>query len=78
MFVCPTRAAGNLQQIWPVQSLVCWQDCWHVLAHLPLQQINAPPAAGFDMQSALVLHEVGQDAPSTHSPATASSESFAP
>jgi hypothetical protein len=45
---------------------------------VPLQQISAAPDTGFDAQSALVLHEAGQDAPSTHSPETASVESVAP
>jgi hypothetical protein len=78
VLVCWTSDAGSLQQIWPVQSLVCWHDCRHVCEQVPLQQISPTPDAGFDAQSALVLHEAGQDAPSTHSPGTASVESVAP
>ena len=39
---------GNLQQILPVQSLLCWHDFGHVAEQIPLQQIGVAPV---DVQS---------------------------
>jgi hypothetical protein len=86
MLICATGAAGNLQQICWLQSLVCLHTCWQELAQVPLQHTSRDvdetfvTAAAFAAaaQSASVLHEAGHAALSTQRPGTVSSVSFAP
>ena len=50
-----TRVKADLQQIWPVQSLLCVQVFSQVEAHRPLQQ-SSPSA---EVQSAEVAQAFG-------------------
>jgi hypothetical protein len=48
---------GSLQQILPVQSLLCWHAFGHVAEQIPSQQIGVVP---LEVQSADVLHAFKQ------------------